>query len=67
MAAVRGRESRDPLRKEIKVTWWMWAGAYLVVGAALALRHISRGVVGSGGTVLTFIFVTLFWPLVVRS
>ena len=48
--------------------WLLWGGAafYIYVGMAQASRNIQRGMKGSGGPVVTFFFVTLFWPFVER-
>ena len=46
----------------------LWGGLvlYLYIGAGQATRNISRGYVGSAGPMVTFIFTTLFWPLLPR-
>lgn len=46
----------------------LWGGLalYLYIGAAQAVRNISRGVKGSLGPLVTFVVVTLFWPFVPR-
>lgn len=49
--------------------WLLWIGGalYIYIGAAQASRNISRGMVGTTGPVMTFIVVTLFWPVVPRA
>jgi hypothetical protein len=46
---------------------WLISGVYLYVGAAQAARNISRGMVGSAGPVVTFVVVTLLWPVMPRA
>lgn len=35
---------------------------YLIIGAILAIRHISSGKVGEVGKLGTFVACTLLWP-----
>ena len=46
----------------------LWGGLvlYLYIGAGQATRNISRGYVGSAGPLVTFIAVTLLWPVMPR-
>ena len=52
----------------IAMEWLLWGGAvlYVFVGMAQAARNIERGMRGTGGPAVTFVFVTLFWPFVER-
>jgi hypothetical protein len=54
---------------ETPMEWLLWGGAalYVLIGMAQAARNIQRGRMGSSGPLLTFIFVTLFWPVSPRA
>ena len=38
-------------------------GIYLLVGAVKAINHLNSGRVGTEGPLVTFITVTLLWPI----
>lgn len=42
------------------------AAIYLVIGAIKAISHINSGRVGTEGVLVTFLFVTVAWPIVGR-
>lgn len=68
-AASVPSDARTPSRdsgQTMETILWVAGALYLFIGAAQAARNISRGVEGSSGPFLTFIAVTLLWPVMPR-